>query len=321
MSEYNRLIGIDEFTGARVDDRISPDVFAALLGEYLRGRLLRGMLRPDVDGAGQHTAQTATTVFSPSLVTVGTLAVLIAASDASKTIASVADSEANTWTVDLTGNGDTGTEFLSVASSPITTELDQLSTITITWSDAASSTVERHLFKLTGALAATPFDQGVVTYQASEVAASAPLDPTSVPSAVMAVFRTNAGSGVFSLEDSPNNALISLTTDDSAGVIASVYQPNTHVTMGGTWSVAGDGVSAMVAYKALEGSYLPDLVERELSSPLTYDERELLGEFCDEVDLGTEAYVNELREVLFLTHRETPGYRDQATVRNMLGVF
>jgi hypothetical protein len=90
------------------------------------------------------------------------------------------------------------------------------------------------------------------------------------------------------------------------------------VLIDGRWDVAATGAALIVAYSGLPGSYLPPLVERELTSPLTSLEHSLLGEFCDDVDTGGRDYIQGLQDVLMLTHRETPGYRDQNEVLGII---
>jgi hypothetical protein len=313
MGLYDRLIGIEVYTGERVVDRISPEVFRALMGEYLEGRLSRGLAPPGPYGDNYLAGQTATTVLTPSFtMEVGTTAVLLAHSEGSKIVSSVADAKGNTWTVDLSGLS--GTDGMSAISAPITTEILASDNITITWSAAGSNFAHYALFEARGIVG---YDTGVITDQATQDAAITSPTLAAEESAVLALIHSNDSGASFTVGATPL-----WYGDDNVGggacAVRGATFTNAPVLVDGRWDVASTGAALIVAYSGPSGSYLPPLVERELTSPLTQLEHEFLRDRCDAVDAGGRDYIQMMQDILMLTHRETPGYRDQNEVLALL---
>lgn len=328
MSVWDRLLGIDS-VGNRAPDRITYEVFAALLGEYARGNLLR-MKTPQSSNSSSAAAQTATTAFNPGVTfEVGGHAVLMAHCTDDKIISSVSDT-VNTWTVDSWGNGGAGTEWWSVASAPITTQITAASTVTITWSAATSSSVRYFMWEVFGLAASSFFDQASALTQVSEQASITTTDAIDTnTAAVFAGFKhdTNAG---FSLEQAPRTeeAFVSTASVNAAAVRMGVQQTDP-VTVGGLWDAASTGLAFIAAYRGEVGNALFPLVSLGLSSPLqgsvyglAFSETSALHTFCDAIDAAAdpEFYVEQIRQILLLTHRLTPGYTDQNTVIARLGL-
>ena len=105
-------------------------------------------------------SQTGTTTFSPATtIQAGTVAVMIAGCNGAsglKTVASVSDSQGNTWTVDATVSH--STQACSIVHGRIATALTSSDTITITWASATSASLQVSVQEVSGLRAASVAD-------------------------------------------------------------------------------------------------------------------------------------------------------------------
>lgn len=338
---FERVIGRDNEGNQILVDLISPEIIGLLLSEYARNEIAFFSL-PIERHAAAFTAQTGTTVFSPTTSTAldaeaadgRTAVILLAHSDQSKAISSVADNAgSNTWVVDDTGNAGAGTSFLSVASmDAFNNNLTPSQAVTITWDAATSSNVQVWLYELRNSrhpvTESSSFDLSLFQTQAAgNVHTVGPTDSLSLADeCVFAMFRNNfidagniiAGSG---WSTSATSVLSAPPTAVEFKVVNSTDPPIADVE----WTEPdGDGVAAIVTYKAATSS--ADLLE--VATKNTALSAEAYGEWTRilaTIDvLTTEALrldrAQEIRDVLFLGRLQAPGYERPLEVSARLGV-
>jgi hypothetical protein len=207
-------------------------------------------IQKDFATQGSQTATTTLSGLGGATIAVGTTAILVAYSSNNKTLSSVTDAVGNTWTVDYSF-GD-GTRVANFASAPITTQIENLTVITLTWSAATSATCTSWIFEVPG-LAASPFDKSAGANGTGTAVDSGATATLTQANEIAFCLSRIGGSFVWT----KGSGWSDVTTPDSAEGTSCEYQitaATTALNGTGTWSSSAAWISAVATYKGFEAT-------------------------------------------------------------------
>ncbi len=245
---------IENGTGAvaSLDTNTDKGSFYMWMGGTLRQFVESTVMSVTQRKYSEVTGQLGTTVIVPATtLTAGKLGVLIFASNANKTVASVADSSGNTWNVDHTVTD--GTRAISFCSSQIATNVTSGGSVTATWSSATSSDCLAWLNEIGNAATSSAFDQAADgTGSGTSLVTSASSALSQANEVVFGCFRTSGSLSGFSQGSSYSQAV-----SFQGGVYASacleykIVSSTSAVTADASNTHTGSWVASLATYKSV----------------------------------------------------------------------